>query len=158
MDYAARHRSKRSSVAHVLLASLLITATQSTHPFAPSAAAACKVTPEGRVLVMSNNVYEAEKGDANHSRDMKRFVTRMKEMSPSSYAPDILLVQEARKKSVRRIRDLMIEKFGCKFSIVANASRGAWRWIKKYWKLEGQDSRVSKPRGAATLKPRAFDR
>ena len=142
MDNAARHRSKRSSIARVLLASLLTTATLSIHPWPRTATAACKVTPEGRVLVMSNNVYEAAKRDANHSRDMKRFVARMKEMSPSSNAPDILLVQEARKKGVRRIRDLMIEKFGCKYSVVANASRGAWRWIKKYWKLEGQDTAV----------------
>ena len=91
---------------------------------------------------MSNNVYEVEKRDANHSRDMNRLVKRMKEMAPSSYAPDLFLVQEARKKSVRRIRDLMTERFDCTFSIAANASRGAWQWIKKYWKLSGQDTAV----------------
>ena len=91
---------------------------------------------------MSNNVYEAKKRDANHSRDMNRLVKRMKEMAPSSYAPDLFLVQESRKKGVRRIRDLMTKRFDCTFSIAANASQGAWRWIKKYWKLSGQDTAV----------------
>ena len=91
---------------------------------------------------MSNNVYEAEKGDARKSGDMKNFVERMKQMSPSRYAPDIVLVQEVSKAAVGNIKRFMENKFDCKFAVPANAAEKPWDWIKKYWKLKGQDTAV----------------
>lgn len=108
--------------------------------FAPQAEAACNMSPQGKVLVMSDNVYEVAKSDARDPSDMRRFVDRMKEMAPT--APDIVLIQEARKSAVNRIRDFMVNKFGCRFSVPVNASRSAWQWIHKYWKLSGQDTAV----------------
>ena len=125
----------------LLLASALVSAFLFAAPgFAPEAQAACNMSPQGKVLVMSDNVYEVQKSDARDPSDMRRFVDRMKEMAPT--APDIVLIQEARKSAVRNIRDFMVKKFGCRFSVPVDASRSAWQWIHKYWKLGGQDTAV----------------
>ena len=125
----------------ILLALGMVSAVFTVAPgLTPSAQAACDISPQGKVLVMSDNVYEVEKSDARNPGDMRRFVDRMKEMAPS--APDIVLIQEARRSAVNHIRDFMAKKFGCSFSVPANASRSAWQWIHKYWKLGGQDTAV----------------
>ena len=128
--------SIRIVTATAVLSGLLLAAPG----FAPEAKAACDISPQGKVLVMSNNVYEVEKRDARNSGDMNRFVDRMKEMAPT--APDIVLIQEARKSAVSKIRDFMAKKFGCGFSVPVTASRSGWSWIQKYWKLGGQDTAV----------------
>jgi hypothetical protein len=100
------------------------------------------MTPEGKVLVMSDNVFEAGKGDARKSADMRNLVTRMKEMAPSNDAPDIFLVQEARKHSVWNIKRLMEKTFGCNYTIPVNAGKSPWKWIRKYTRLKGRDTAV----------------
>lgn len=133
-----RPRSARFLAALVLPSVLVLNLVA----LAPSARAGCNVTPEGRVLVMSNNVYEAERRDARKTGDMKNFVTRMKEMVPENYAPDIVLVQEVSRAAVSNIRRFMSNQFGCSYAVPANAARKPWDWIKKYWKLSGQDTAV----------------
>lgn len=103
------------------------------------ARAACDLSPEGKVLVVSNNVYEAESSDAADPRDMKRFVGRMQEMVPT--APDIVLVQEVRRSAVNNIRSYLESRFGCRFSIAANASASGWRWVNNH-RIIGQDTAV----------------
>lgn len=104
--------------------------------------AACKTTPEGRVLVMSNNVFEAEKRDSRKHGDMRNLVDQMKKMAPKRYAPDIMLVQEARRSAVKHIKKFMRRTFGCRFSIPVTASKGAWQWLNKYSRLLGRDTGI----------------
>lgn len=105
------------------------------------AQAACNTTAVGRVLVMSNNVYEVDKRDARRTGDMRRFVGRMKDFGPN--IPDVVLVQEARKRAVVNIERFMERKFGCvNFTIAKNASKSGWQWIRKYTRLGGQDVAV----------------
>ena len=134
----ARHWSISVLLTGALAAALILTIPA----FTPEAQAACNTTSEGQVLVMSDNVYEAEKNDASKSGDMRNFVDRMKQMAPSRYAPDIVLVQEVRKRAVNNIKRFMENKFDCNFSIPVNASKKGWDWIRKYWKLGGQDAAV----------------
>lgn len=137
---APSRRSLASFMVVALLAAIAVAIPAFTHP----AKAACKMTPEGQVLVVSNNVYETDKKDAGNTSDLKRFAGRMKKKSPEHYAPDIALVQEGRKKSFKAIAKFMTRKFGCKYAIDkrATASKSGWTWINKYWKLEGQDTAV----------------
>lgn len=102
--------------------------------------ATCDLTPEGQILVASDNVYEADKADAQKPADMKRFVTRMKKMVP--HAPDLVLVQEVRAVAVDKIRKYLADKFGCRFAIAANAGKTPWKWKKKYTHLMGRDTAV----------------
>lgn len=123
-------------LATVILSGFLLAAPG----FTPEAKAACDISAQGKVLVMSDNVYEVPKGDAGNAGDMRNFVDRMGEMAPT--APDIVLIQEARKSAVVNIKNFMVKKFGCSFSIPVNASKSAWQWINKYSKLGGQDTAV----------------
>jgi endonuclease/exonuclease/phosphatase family metal-dependent hydrolase len=100
----------------------------------------CGASPEGQVLVVSNNVYEADKEDARKPKDMRRFVARMKEMI--SFSPDIVLVQEVRARAVANVKEFLAKKFGCRFSIAANAGKTPWKWTKKYTHLLGRDPAV----------------
>ena len=134
----------RKSLASFLVVALLSALAVVIPAFTHRAEAACNVTPEGQVLVMSNNVYETDKKDARNIRDMKNFVARMKKKAPGGYAPDIALIQEGRKKSMATIATQMTRRFGCQFRVSprATASKGAWTWVHKYWKLAGQDTAV----------------
>lgn len=134
--------TRKSSISTGLASTLLVAITVGVPAFTGPAHAACNTTPEGEVLIMSDNVFEAEKNDASKPDDMKNFVDRMKQMAPSNYAPDIVLVQEVRKAAVNNIRRFMENKFDCNFSIPVNASTKAWDWIHEYWKLGGQDTAV----------------
>lgn len=134
----------RKSVASLIAVTLLSAIAVAIPAFTQKAEAACNMTPEGQVLVMSNNVFETDRKDARNIRDMKNFVNRMKLKSPGGKAPDIALIQEARKRSVATIANLMTKKFGCQYKINSRAtsSKSGWEWIKKYWKLSGQDTAV----------------
>ncbi|MDQ4143937.1 MAG: endonuclease/exonuclease/phosphatase family protein [Actinomycetota bacterium] len=141
MSASARTLSRRQTA--VLLVAVLATAAVILPAFTRPAHAACKRTPNGRVLVMSNNVYEVDKQDARKTGDMRRFVTRMKEMAPGDYAPDIVLIQEARRSAVGKIKKFMENKWGCTdFAVPVNASKTGWTWINKYSKLGGKDTAV----------------
>ena len=153
MAHAARTRTNRSFTT-ILITGLVAGALVSAPGFTPDAQAACNVSPQGKVLVMSDNVYEAEKSDARTSGDMNRFVDRMKEMAPT--APDIVLIQEARRSAVNKIRDLMAKRFGCSFAVPVNASRSAWQWIQKYWKLGGQDTAVIVNTNSMAVRSKGF--
>ena len=121
-------------VATCLVATLAFTSTP--------AQAVCRMTPEGRVLVMSNNVFEAGKGDARKSADMRNFVTRMGQMAPHNRAPDIFLVQEVRKSAVWKIKRLMEKRFSCNYTIPVNAGKSPWKWLRKYTRLKGRDTAI----------------
>ena len=147
---ASLRRPLASFIVVALLAAIAVAIPAFTRP----ANAACKMTPEGQVLVMSDNVYETDKQDAANTRDLKKFVRRMKKLSPEGFAPDIALVQEGRKKSFKSIARFMSRRFGCKYAIDrrATASKSGWQWINKYWKLGGQDTGVIYNTNSMTLR------
>ena len=134
----------RKSLASLMVIALLSAIAVVVPAFVHKAEAACNMTPEGQVLVMSDNVYETDKKDARNIRDMKNFVNRMKLKSPGGMAPDVALIQEGRKRSMATIANLMTRKFGCQYKIDSRAtsSKSGWTWVKKYWKLSGQDTAV----------------
>lgn len=144
MNPTTKTAPSRRPLASFIVVALLAAIAVGIPAFTRQANAACRMTPEGQVLVMSNNVYETDKKDARNTRDLKNFVRRMKRKSPGGLAPDIALVQEGRKKSFQAIANFMTRKFGCKYAINrrATASKSGWTWINKYWKLEGQDTAV----------------
>ena len=134
-----------SLLASFLIVGLLATLAAGIPAFTPNQAqAACKMTPEGQVLAMSNNIYETELRDSKSFGDLKRFVARMKKKSPNGYAPDFALLQEGRNVSMQKVARFMTAKFGCKYKVDkrATASTSGWTWLNKYWKLEGQDTAI----------------
>lgn len=136
--------SRPSLVPSFLVVALLASLAAAIPAFTRPAQAACKMTPEGKILAMSNNVYETQKADARRTGDLRKFVERMKLKAPNGYAPDIALVQEGRKRSMATIAKFMSAKFGCTYRIHrrATASKSGWTWLNKYWKLQGQDTAV----------------
>lgn len=136
----ATHTTRGPRAVRIGLAGSLLAGGLTVLPgLMPEAQAACNTSPEGRVVVVSNNVYETDKPDARNPGDMRRFVDRMTEMVPT--APDIVLVQEVRKVAVNNIRGYLANKFGCSFSIPVNASKTGWRWASRT-KIIGQDTAV----------------
>jgi hypothetical protein len=129
----------RSLVAGMGVA-LVLTAGGGASSIKAHAIASCTLSPEGQVLVVSDNVFEADKSDARKPADMKRFVARMKKMAP--FAPDLVLVQEVRARAVKSIKKYLVDKLGCSFSIAADAGKTPWQWQKKYTHLLGQDTAV----------------
>ena len=144
MNKFASASMPKKSLASLMVVALLSAIAIAIPAFVHKAEAACNMTPEGQVLVMSDNVYETDKKDARNIRDMKNFVSRMKLKAPGGYAPDIALIQEGRKRSMATIANLMTKKFGCQYKISprATSSKSGWTWVKKYWKLSGQDTAV----------------
>ena len=103
-------------------------------------------TREGEVLVVSNNIF-AVNPNTNIAPRMSRFVTRMHDMLITEAqvgAPDVVLVQEVRKSSANKVRDLLTTTFGCTFAIPPNASalKAGFKWQKKYTHLLIQDTAV----------------
>ena len=133
-----------SLIASMLIIILMVSVAAMIPAITRPAQAACNMTPEGKILAMSNNVYETELQDSKSYRDLKRFVAQMKEKAPNGYAPDVALIQEARKIGMAKIARFMTRKFGCTYKVhrKATASKSAWEWINKYWKLGGQDTAV----------------
>jgi hypothetical protein len=114
----------------------------------------CDTSPEGQVLVVSNNVFEADKTDARKPKDMRRFVARMKEMV--AFSPDTVLIQEVRARAVKNVKKFLEKKFGCSFSIAANAGKTPWKWTKKYTHLLGRDTAVIVNKDAMRVRRTGF--
>jgi hypothetical protein len=133
-----------SLLASFLIVALLAALAATIPAFTNPAQAACKMTPEGQVLAMSNNIYETQLADAKKFGDLKKFVRRMKEKAPGGYAPDFALLQEGRKVSMAKVARFMTRKFGCTYKVDkrATASKSGWTWLNKYWKLHGEDTAV----------------
>lgn len=148
------HTRRHFSVSSLVLSAFVLAGLTFALPaFTPEAKAACNASPEGKVLVVSDNVYETDGADARKPGDMKRFVDRMTEMVPS--APDVVLVQEVRKVAVNNIRSYLANRFGCSFSIPVNASKSAWRW-KSNNKIIGQDTAVILNTDTMRLRSKGF--
>ena len=107
-----------------------------------SAAPVCaseNLTPEGQVMVVSDNIYEAKMPDAGNASDVNRFAKRVLQQT-SSYdpdglgqpdVPDVVLVQEVRKVAVTNLQKRLNALTGCSYKIVVNASRFAFKWANK---------------------------
>ena len=99
-----------------------------------------RTTPLGQVLIVSNNVYEAESPDFRRTGDMRNFVEETLKHSP--YAPDVVLVQELRAKAAANIRDILSGKTGHKYAIATNAGKSPWHWVRKNKIVRGIDCAV----------------
>ena len=111
----------------------------SVSPGGSPAVAAPRNTPPGKVLILSDNLYEADVRDSRHSADMRRFVDRSLEFSP--YVPDVLLLQEVRARAVENVRSFFTKRTGQRFVTVVNAGRGPWKKLSEH-RLLGADTAI----------------
>jgi hypothetical protein len=155
-----------------MVATALPTMLQSIHHLAHAAPIPCTqdhLSPEGRVAIVSDNVYEAEAGDAKKPADMRRFVDRLLElmdpdpdnMNPGYAAPlipDVVLVQEVRASAVASVKAALEDKTACDFIVAANAAKSPFHWAdpKTRTKNIGQDTAVLVNKKTMSVKDKGY--
>lgn len=82
-------------------------------------------SPAGRVVVVTANVQEAfGADDLRNMSEMKVFVSRLVKQVP--YKPDVVLLQDARKKAVLKVASLLKKKTGNRYRVGQRLRREPW--------------------------------
>lgn len=82
-------------------------------------------SPPGKALVVDANLQEAfRKPDVAYPQDMRNFARRL--VSKVPYAPDILLLQEVRKKSTHNVAQFMSEETNYTYEVAVEPPVHPW--------------------------------
>jgi hypothetical protein len=115
---------------------LIATALVSVTPGSPAVAQSARATsPQGQVLVVTNNLQEAFKErDLRRMGEVRNFTERLVDQVP--YAPDVVLLQEVRRKSAAFVAERLTALTGSSFVLAKDPGPDPWyevgrRVIKK---------------------------
>lgn len=126
-----RTRLAALGAAATTLSSALLTGVSSTSP--AFAAAGPEVSPAGKVLVVTANLQEAfNASDLRNMSELGVFVPRLLKMVP--HRPDVLLLQDVRKKAVLRTAELLTKQTGDRYRVGQSLRTEPWQKLpKKVW-------------------------
>jgi exonuclease III len=89
-------------------------------------AAKRKITPPGKVLIVTNNLEEGfNPADLRNMREVRVLVGRLLKILP--YEPDILLLQEIRTKSAKHVARVLRKRTGHAYRLAARPGRRPYR-------------------------------
>jgi endonuclease/exonuclease/phosphatase family metal-dependent hydrolase len=102
--------------------SLALTAT---HAQTRGPSARLAASPTGRVVVVTANIQEAfGADDVRDMSELKVFVSRLVKQVP--FQPDVVFLQDARKKAVLRVASLLRKKTGNRYRVGQKLRREPW--------------------------------
>lgn len=83
-------------------------------------------SPAGEILIVTTNLQEAwdTNGDMRDMSEMERYVDRLLDQTP--YVPDVLLLQEVRLKSAKRVAELLTDRTGEGYTFAVKPPRRPW--------------------------------
>jgi endonuclease/exonuclease/phosphatase family metal-dependent hydrolase len=97
-----------------------------------SPAAAPGVSPGGRIVVVTANLQEAFGAESRHNSEMNVFVPRLLDQVPSR--PDVLLLQDSRKKAVDKVAQLLTKQTGDRYVVGQKLRKEPWQKLPhKVW-------------------------
>ncbi|MDQ3957135.1 MAG: endonuclease/exonuclease/phosphatase family protein [Actinomycetota bacterium] len=109
-----------------LAAAVLLALLTASSPAPTLVSAAPGVSPQGRVLVVTANLQEAfNASDLRNMSEIGVFVPRLLGMLP--YRPDVLLLQDVRKKAVVKTAELLTKKTGDRYKIGQRLRTEPWQ-------------------------------
>lgn len=91
---------------------------------APSAARP-GVSPGGRIVVVTANLQEAFGEESRHNSEIGVFVPRLLDQVP--YRPDVVLLQDSRKRAVVKVASLLTKQTGDKYVIGQHLRTQPWQ-------------------------------
>jgi hypothetical protein len=96
-------------------------------PVRPAVTASPGKSPSGKILIVTVNLMEGggATGDLRNMREVKVFVNRLLRRIP--FEPDVLLLQEVRRKSAREVARVMSRRTDHRFRAVIAPGKRPWR-------------------------------
>lgn len=127
-------RSRRARTSTLLLASVLCTlaTVAGSTAGASGRASAPGVSPGGRIVVVTANLQEAFGAESRHNSEIGVFVPRL--LSQVPYRPDVVLLQDSRKKAVDRVAQLLTKQTGDRYVVGQHLRKEPWQKLPhKVW-------------------------
>ena len=95
-------------------------------------ASGLNVSPGGRVVVVTANLQEAFGAESRHNSEMGVFVPRLLDQVP--YRPDVVLLQDSRKKAVDKVASLLTKQTGDRYVVGQKLRKEPWQKLPhKVW-------------------------
>lgn len=115
-------RIRRKGAALVVGAAMAMSVTAA---LAPAGAQTVDVSPAGEMLIVTTNLQEAwQTADMRSQSELDNYVERLLDQVP--YVPDVLMLQEVRRKSGAYVRDLLSDATGDTYKWALRPPRRPW--------------------------------